>query len=279
MKLTATLFMLIGVICLHIACNKTGGFPPPPPPDPCLTLNLGMNGAVTNPSTPGGTDGSISVTAWGGTNFRYSINGGGFQAGSLFSNLTAGNYSITVRNGEGCMSTVSFTLINPVISCAGINVVVTMTATTNTLCESPGAILTVQATGGTAPYYYSLNGGPSQSSNIFYNVVTGSSSVTVTDANGCSGSASTTIGNGPAGALFTQVRTLIQTHCVYCHGSINPSAGLNLADPCKIVANKILIKARAVDGVPSPMPVAGLLSASDRQKITNWITAGGRYSD
>jgi hypothetical protein len=34
-----------------------------------------------------------------------------------------------------------------------------------------------------------------------------------------------------------------------------------------------------VDGNPSPMPTGGLLPANERQKITDWINAGGRITD
>jgi hypothetical protein len=48
---------------------------------------------------------------------------------------------------------------------------------------------------------------------------------------------------------------------------------------CNIVINKDRINARAVNGTGGPMPPSGLLPASERQKITNWINAGGRFTD
>jgi uncharacterized membrane protein len=54
---------------------------------------------------------------------------------------------------------------------------------------------------------------------------------------------------------------------------------MNWTVDCNIVANKDRIKARAVDASPSAMPPTGLMPASERQKITDWINAGGKFTD
>lgn len=279
MRLTVLLYLLIIVLFIPVSCSKTGGILPPPPPDPCSLVNISLNGTVVNPSTPGASDGSITLSANGGNGFTFSLNGGAFQSPSKFNNLAAGNYMVTAKNSDGCTSAVSFLLTNPIVSCSGVNIVVTPTPTTNILCESPTASITVTASGGTAPYTYSLNGGPYQSSNVFSNLMTSSYSIMAKDANGCIGSASTTVNNGSAGPLFTQVRTLVRNNCYYCHGGSVSNGGVNYSDDCNIVNGKLQLKARAVDGNPSPMPTTGLLPASERQKIIDWINAGGRYSD
>ena len=89
--------------------------------------------------------------------------------------------------------------------------------------------------------------------------------------------------SGTAGPLFTSVRQVIQTNCVSCHNATTTNGGMNWTVDCNIVANSRRIKARAVDahGTPTQMPPppnAGL-GAADRQKITDWIAVGGRYTD
>ncbi|QYJ67741.1 T9SS type B sorting domain-containing protein [Flavobacterium litorale] len=50
--------------------------------------------------------GKIVVTSPFGANFSYSINGGvDYQANTTFPNVTPGDYTITVRNAEGCTAT------------------------------------------------------------------------------------------------------------------------------------------------------------------------------
>jgi hypothetical protein len=281
MKPGLLLFILLTafLLGLQLSCSKTGTSLPPKPPDPCSFVSISLSGSVINPSASGTTDGSITVSASGSSGFTFSMNNGAFQAAGVFNNLAAGNYTVIARNKEGCSSTVSFGLVNPTVQCSGVNITLAITATDNIPCEADTASITVAATGGTAPYTYSLNGGTYQSSNKFQGLTAGSYSVIVKDAGGCMGSGSITVNNKPIGPLFAQVRGIIQYSCIGCHNNTVASGGVNLLSNCNIVMYKDRIKERAVDGNPSPMPVSGLLSASDRQKITNWINAGGKFSN
>jgi gliding motility-associated-like protein len=57
-------------------------------------------------ATCGATDGSLSVTAAGGTlPYEYSINGGSsWQPSNVFSNLAAGNYTVRARDAHNCLA-------------------------------------------------------------------------------------------------------------------------------------------------------------------------------
>jgi uncharacterized membrane protein len=148
------------------------------------------------------------------------------------------------------------------------------------LCQSPpSGSITATPSGGTGPYTFSLNAGTYQASNIFSGLVAGSYIVNAKDANGCIGSGNATVTNLPMGPLFSAVKSLLQAECVTCHNASNANGGMDWTVDCNIVANSSRIKVRAVDGVPSPMPPTGLLPLAERQKITNWINAGGRYTD
>ncbi|MFN2457831.1 MAG: hypothetical protein ABR502_06505 [Chitinophagaceae bacterium] len=90
---------------------------------------------------------------------------------------------------------------------------------------------------------------------------------------------------GTPGTLFTAVRTIIRSNCAVsgCHTTPNPQSGINFSDDCQIIAQKSNIKSRAVDahGTASqmPPPPSPGLSVAERQSITNWINAGGRFTD
>jgi gliding motility-associated-like protein len=60
---------------------------------------------VTTAATCDGNDGSINVTASGGSGtYTYSIDGGiTYQSSNIFGSLSGGNYSITVQDGAGCL--------------------------------------------------------------------------------------------------------------------------------------------------------------------------------
>jgi SprB repeat len=173
----------------------------------------------------------------------------------------------------------------PPPTCTGVTINVTNTASTiGTPCLTPGnGSLTVSATGGSGTYTYSVNNGPFQSGNVFNALTPGSYTVTAKDANNCTGTLSgATVPGQPAGTLFTSVKTMMQTNCASgagCHSGSNPAGGHDWTKECEIVAFKASIKARAIDATPSIMPPTGALPAVEKQKITDWITAGGLYTN
>lgn len=171
----------------------------------------------------------------------------------------------------------------PPPSCTGVSITVTNTASTiGTPCLTPGnGSLTVSAAGGSGSYTYSVNNGPFQSGNVFNALTPGNYTVTAKDANNCTGTLTATVPGQLAGSLFAAVRTMIQSNCTGagCHSGSNPAGGHDWTKECEIVAFKSIIKARTIDANPSIMPPTGSLPAADKQKITDWINAGGLYTN
>lgn len=249
-------------------------------PNPCAGVTITVGGTFTNPTAPGATNGSISATASGGTGpYTFNINGGAFQSGGSFGNLAAGSYTVSAKDANGCTGSGNFTLTAP-NPCAGVTITVSTSVVGNTPCStSPTGSISATASGGTGPYTYSINGGAFQASGNFTGLNTGSYTITAKDNNGCTGSASANVSNRPQGPLFTAVKLLLQNNCNSCHNNTVQNGGMNWEVDCNIVNFKTRIQDRAVNGNPSPMPPSGLLPVSERQKITDWINAGGRYTD
>ncbi len=84
---------------------------------------------------------------------------------------------------------------------------------------------------------------------------------------------------GQAGPLYTAVKSMMASNCSSCHTGNNGTGGKDLTTDCNIISSKDRIKARGVDGSPSFMPQGSQLSAADKKKITDWVNAGGRFSD
>ncbi len=251
--------------------------------NPCTGVTITVTGTVTN-ATTGQNNGSIVATAAGSTGFTYSINGTTFQATGTFNNLAAGSYTITAKDANGCTGTAQFNVgtTNP---CSGVTITVTGTATAVVPCSTPNGSITASASGSTG-FTYSINGTNFQASNVFNNLAAGNYTITAKDANGCTGtSAVVNVGTAPAGALFQQVRNILQANCAVsgCHDASTMQNGFNFGDACTIIEQKDRIKVRAVDqaGTASqmPPPPRPSLSVADRQKITDWINAGGGYNN
>ena len=247
-------------------------------PNPCAGITINVTATIVNPTSTVATNGNISASATGSSGFTFNINGGTFQASGNFNNLGQGVYVIVAKDLNGCTGSASFTLTAP-NPCAGVTITVSSVVTNNTPCQAANGSITATGNGGTNPYTYNINGGTFQSSNVFSGLAAASYAVTAKDANGCVGSANIAVSDAPAGPLFLAVKSLIQANCVSCHNPSNANGGMIFTVDCNIVTNKDRIKERAVNGNPSAMPPSGLLPASERLKITNWINAGGRFTD
>lgn len=161
-------------------------------------------------------------------------------------------------------------------SCASKNIVVNAATTNAAGCT--GGTITVSASGSTN-FTYNIDGGTFQSSASFSNVSAGDHTIIAKDGEGCTKSATVTVAANASGPLFAAVKAVIVANCNSCHTGAAAQGGQNFGSDCNIVNAAARIKARAVDGNPSFMPQGGQLNATDKQKITNWVAAGGKYSD
>lgn len=140
--------------------------------------------ATSTPDDPDcfdGTDGSISISASGGTPvYQYSSdNGVTFQPGSAFTGLTDGTYSIQVKDANGCTFNLSETLSEP-------TQVSFTNSSDNTTCGGANGSVTVIASGGTGAYQFSSdNGATFQASGNFTGLNANTYTIIVEDANGC----------------------------------------------------------------------------------------------
>jgi len=63
-------------------------------------------------SVGGTNNGSITILYPVGDTFSYKINNGAYQTSNIFSNLSPGNYIITVKNQNGCTDTTQVSILN-----------------------------------------------------------------------------------------------------------------------------------------------------------------------
>ena len=139
----------------------------------------------TNPLCNGGTSGSIQGSATGG-NGPFNFNWSHGPTTPNVTNLSAGTYSVTVTNGNGCTNEASVTLDEPPALTADTDGSGTVTCIETSV--SPD--LTVD--GGTPGYTFNWSGGGGNQQNPNFNSG-GNYTVTVTDFNGCTTTATFTV--------------------------------------------------------------------------------------
>lgn len=172
--------------------------------------------ATTNPLACFGNTTTITVTATGGTTpYQYQINGGSFQAGNTFTNLSAGTYTLTVRDAALATATTTVTITQPTqISISESHTLIAINGGTSTV--------TITASGGTGTKNYSMDGGSFQASNSFSGILAGNHTVTVRDANLCTNTLTFSITQPTALVVSAAVTTAIA--CNGGTGSITVTA-------------------------------------------------------
>ncbi|MFT7612140.1 MAG: hypothetical protein ACI9J3_001089, partial [Parvicellaceae bacterium] len=141
------------------------------------------NIVTVDPTCNGDTDGSIIITASGGTGaLSYSIdNGVTFQASNSFTGLPAASYDLVVEDATGCQALTTVVLTDP--PAVNIDNVATVDPTCNG--DTDGTIV-ITASGGTGTLTYSIDNGVTfQASNSFTGLPAASYDLVVEDATGC----------------------------------------------------------------------------------------------
>jgi gliding motility-associated-like protein len=179
---------------------------------------LAANGSlITNVSCFGGNNGSVTVTASGGIpgyTYTWSPSGGN---GVTASNLTAGTYTVTVRDLNGCTITSTAVVTQPPVLAANGSLV------SNVSCNGgANGSVTVTANGGSPGYTYTWS--PSGGNGVTAsNLTAGTYTVTVRDVNGCT-ITSTAVVTQPA-ALVANSSTVAN---VSCFGGNNGSVSVSV---------------------------------------------------
>ncbi|WP_156026811.1 OmpA family protein [Sporocytophaga myxococcoides] len=141
--------------------------------------------SVSNISCQGSRQGSINISVTGGTQ-PYVYNWSNGSIVKNISGLSAGNYTVKIKDHNGCMETLTADISEPAELVTAIESVRHMKC--NGLSE--GEVI-VSVRGGVAPYKFKWSNG--ETSQNIQNVLSGDYSVTITDALGCSKTLKTTI--------------------------------------------------------------------------------------
>jgi hypothetical protein len=196
---------------------------------PSLLVSVGAvisnyNGQQT--SCAGSHDGIIAVTATGGAGaFTYTLNEvlaniSGVTTG-IFTGLSSGSYTFSVTDINGCQSTSSpVTLLSP----QPITAVVSSTNGEPGNCTDGG--LSVNASGGTGAYTFSLLENPINTTGVFSGEFTsltaGTYTVLIRDENYCSSlTASTAVVQGSDIVASASITSNYNGYSIQCFGNSN----------------------------------------------------------
>jgi|GEM_PF-464432 len=183
-----------------------------------LTVNVGNNNPPINLSATTqantlctGGNGSIDLTANpNGPPYTYIWSNGATTQD--ITNLTPGNYTVTVSAGGTCTASATYTVAdNP-------NLPIPSATTVQSTCDLPNGSINASITGGVAPFTFVWSNGATTED--LSNIAPGSYSLTVTGANGCTRVLNVTVGNNNP-PINLSATTQPNTLCTGGNGSID----------------------------------------------------------
>lgn len=179
------------------------------------TSGITATSSSTDPLCAGACDGTITVTATGGTgSLSYSLDGGTGQPTGSFTGICAGPHTVTITDTGGCSEVVNVTLTDPAA-------VIHTVTTTGTTCGSSDGTLVITASGGDGSYTYYVDGSTVAGGTVT-GLAGGSYSVYVEDGNGCISAA--TNENVASSSAVVASSTGADETCNSSNGSISITA-------------------------------------------------------
>lgn len=126
-------------------------------------------------------DGSITVSANGGTpGYMFRLQNWDYQNSNVFNELSAGTYTVTVKDNHNCLATTSVTIAQPTEILANI------TSGNSTCGNANGTLLVVGSGGSGSGYMYDLNDGlQTNGTGAFSGLPADEYGVMITDGTGC----------------------------------------------------------------------------------------------
>ncbi|MES2762938.1 MAG: PKD domain-containing protein [Bacteroidota bacterium] len=180
-------------------------------------LNVSFNNIV-NPKCFGGNNGSIGSTVTGGTPiYSYTWSPGNQNTGSLI-NISAGTYTLNVKDSKGCIAQNTITITQP------SSITVTATSQSVTCFGLSNGASSANSSGGTPGYTYTWTPGGLTGQNVT-NLSSGTYTINTEDANNCVTSGTVFVSQP---AQITAVITTTSSTCGNANGiaSLNVSGGV-----------------------------------------------------
>ncbi|MDX2070342.1 MAG: gliding motility-associated C-terminal domain-containing protein [Haliscomenobacter sp.] len=176
--------------------------------DVCANFSASIKSS--NVTCNGGTNGSATVSTSGGLNQGITFSWSNGATTATISNLKAGTYTVTASDAAGCRSIQSVNILQP-------TAIVITPSSVNVACNGEkSGLINAAVTGGVGPYTYRWSNGATTSA--ITSLVAGAYTLTVTDQNNCTKTASVTLTQPSA------INLLLNGNDTVCPGAKNGTA-------------------------------------------------------
>ncbi len=262
------LFKLIACISLVTLLGLISSCTKDPEPFNCeltdLSISLSSKTNATNCTTP---DGYILVAAnLGKEPYTFFLNDQTTgQPTGEFAFLTAGIYSISVKDGNGCIKSVNN------IAIAAQNFSFSTAFVEDNACLGGNGEVSITIVDGNPPYTFNISGGVFSAINSFSGLSSGNHAVGVKDVDGCTVTLTITIPKGKSDTSWNNdIQPIVQTSCATsgCHDGVRRS-DLSIYTNAKNNASEMKSRTKSKD-----MPRNGSITQNQIDLIGCWVDDG-----
>ncbi len=249
-------------LLFYVSCSSSDD----PAPVDCNTSTLAVSFTSSDPTSCGTSNGTITASATGGDGpYQFALDAQAYGSTSTFTGLGAGTYQLKAKDKNGCERTTTV-----ILKLFGSTLASTVSVTTDSGCKTASGVLTITASGGTAPYSYKLNDGAASATNTFSSLAAGSYSVKITDNTGCSITQSVKILSGIK--LSVEIESIINANCAVTGCHVANGGAVSFAILANIQSNAAGIKSKTQSG---EMPKGGTkLPQAELDAIACWVDDG-----
>lgn len=225
----------------------------------------------TDPPCANINDGVITISAAGVAPHTIVLTGPGgpyTQTNPVFTNLSPGTYTYSFTDAAGCTGTGG-----PVILTTNTPLAATVSSTMPLCNGNANGSITVSASGGIAPYQYSINaGGTYQPSGTFTNLAVGTHIIRIRDNVGCT--KDTTIQLNEPPVLIAAAVSNTTAGCSNNDGAITATANGGTAGYTYTIAGPVVNTTGATSGVFTRLATGNYtITATDAKGCTATATA------
>ena len=229
-------------------------------PAPACQITLQLDSASSDQCDQ--ANGTLLVTA-NLPGIQYRLGSAPWQASGTFTNLTPGDHLITAQDETGCTVTNTFSVASQ-SSDLSLSIQTTVSS-----CDQAKGQLSITATGGIAPYTYSLDGANFQSEAVFEQLIPQTYMVTVRDTLGCSAIDTAHVSSGIT--LAEHIKPIINTNCALrgCHGNSGRDPNFTVEENILDYAQRI--QERTTEGSMPPPYSPYSLTPEEIAQIACWV--------
>ena len=144
------------------------------------STHISSNVNINNPLCYDQASGIVTIIPNNGTApYQYAMGNAPFGSTNTFQNITAGTYTLHIKDAIGCVNDTTISVTQPALIIPAVNIFVP------TCYGASNASFTVIAAGGTPPYQYAVDLGTFSANNTFSSFNAGTYTIHIRDAHSC----------------------------------------------------------------------------------------------